>query len=402
VITYTRPYIYDYQRCIIDSTSRYTITEASTKVGKTTTCYIWLHEQALKGKQGYNYWWVAPIYNQAKIAFTRLRNALRVNDNYSFNKSELSITCPNGAIIMFKSADNADNLYGEDVYACVFDEFTRAKQDSWFALRSTLSATKGAIQFIGNVRGRGWGYQLAQTAKNDLSGQWKYNVITAIDAANGGLVTKDGLPFIYEVEDAKKVLPIDVFNELYLCIPTDTGANPFGLNHIASCIKPMSNLPAKCYGIDLAKSVDYTVIIGLDVHGSVCYIDRFQNDWNVTMTKIKALGKQTLMMVDSTGVGDSPVELLQLSGMNVQGFKFTSTSKQQLMVDLQSAIQQRLISYPQGVIVDELNSYEFSYSSTGVKYSAPSGQHDDCVCALALARAAFKKSGTQQYNMMSV
>jgi hypothetical protein len=346
---------------------------------------------------------VAPIYNQAKIAFVRLQNCLINNrDLYQFNKSELSITCPNGAIIFFKSADNPDNLYGEDVYAAVFDEFTRAKVEAWFALRSTISSTKGKVQFIGNVRGRGWGFQLAQTAKNDLGGEWKYNVITAYDAANGGLTTKDGLNFIHEIEDAKRVLPIDVFNELYLCIPTDTGANPFGLNHIQSCIKPLSNLPAKCYGIDLAKSVDYTVIIGLDANGSVCYLDRFQNDWNVTINKIKSLGKNTLMVIDSTGVGDSPVEALQLSGMNVQGFKFTSTSKQQLMVDLQSAIQQRIIGYPEGVIVDELNSYEFSYGQNGVKYSAPSGQHDDCVCALALARKAYKSVGTSQYNLMAI
>lgn len=30
-----------------------------------------------------------------------------------------------GAEIHFKSADNPDNLYGEDVYACVFDEVSR-------------------------------------------------------------------------------------------------------------------------------------------------------------------------------------------------------------------------------------------------------------------------------------
>jgi hypothetical protein len=34
---------------------------------------------------------------------------------------------------------------------------------------------------------------------------------------------------------------------------------------------------------------------------------------------------------------------------------------------------------------DELKSFEFVYSENGVKYSAPSGMHDDCVNSLALA-----------------
>lgn len=64
---------------------------------------------------------------------------------YNFNESNLIIKCPNGAEIHFKSADNADNLYGEDVYACVFDEAPRAKEEAWFALRSTLTATEAPL-----------------------------------------------------------------------------------------------------------------------------------------------------------------------------------------------------------------------------------------------------------------
>jgi len=71
--------------------------------------------------------------------------------------------------------------------------------------------------------------------------------------------------------------------------------------------------------------------------------------------------------------------------MNVEGFKFTSQSKQQIMEGLAVAIQQRAVTYPDGVIVHELESYEYEYTRTGVRYSAPQGLHDDAVCALALA-----------------
>lgn len=74
--------------------------------------------------------------------------------------------------------------------------------------------------------------------------------------------------------------------------------------------------------------------------------------------------------------------------MNVTGFKFTSPSKQMLMEGLASAIQQAAIAYPAGPIVSELEAFEFEYTRTGVRYTAPPGMHDDCVCALALARHA--------------
>jgi hypothetical protein len=48
-------------------------------------------------------------------------------------------------------------------------------------------------------------------------------------------------------------------------------------------------------------------------------------------------------------------------------------------------IQQKQIAYPEGAIVDELETFEYVYTRTGVTYSAPEGLHDDCVCALALA-----------------
>jgi hypothetical protein len=55
------------------------------------------------------------------------------------------------------------------------------------------------------------------------------------------------------------------------------------------------------------------------------------------------------------------------------------------MEGLAIAIQQKRISYPAGPIVNELESFGYVYTKTGVRYSAPEGLHDDCVCALALA-----------------
>ena len=146
--------------------------------------------------------------------------------------------------------------------------------------------------------------------------------------------------------------------------------------------------------------VPLPVIIGLDNAGNVAYLDRFQADWASTQNKIRNLPKAP-MLIDSTGVGDPVVEQLQREGLNVEAFKFTSQSKQEIMLGLQVAIHQERIHYPDGVIKQELEIFEYQYSSHGVKYSAPSGFHDDTVCALALAWRKFDfKAASGRYNFV--
>lgn len=100
--------------------------------------------------------------------FARMKRHILNAPGYKFNNSDLAITTPKGTIISFKSADTPDNLTGEDVYGVVSDEFTRAKQAAWFALRSTVTFTKAPVKFIGNYTGQSnWGHKLTNKAKTD-------------------------------------------------------------------------------------------------------------------------------------------------------------------------------------------------------------------------------------------
>jgi uncharacterized HAD superfamily protein len=151
------------------------------------------------------------------------------------------------------------------------------------------------------------------------------------------------------------------------------------------------------YGIDLAKSVDWSVIIGLDENGDVCHFDRFQKDWKQTKETILSLNRQRPVMIDSTGVGDAITEDLQKHFNHMEGFKYTSISKQQLMELLASTIQKKEVGFPDGSIKSELEVFEYQYTATGVRYNAPQGFHDDCVNALALAIKCKQKN-----NMVGV
>jgi len=303
----------------------------------------------------------------------------------------MSIILANGAVVWFKTGEKPDNLYGEDVYAMVIDEASRLREDAWHACRSTLTSTKGPVRIIGNVKGRkNWFFNLCRKAQAGEKDH-RYTKITWRDGVEAGIINAE------EVEAARRDLPANVFKELFEAEPSDDSGNPFGIAAIRGNICPaMSPLPPIAFGIDLAKSVDWTVIVGLDENGHVCRFDRFQSPWTETINRVRKSVGFVPAFVDSTGVGDPIVEGLQRGDgartQNYEGYKFSSESKQKLMEGLAVAIQQGKIAYPAGVLVQELEAFEYEYTgrdgrSTGVKYSAPAGMHDDAVCALSLALA---------------
>lgn len=366
---------------------RHSFIEASTKAGKTLGCLVWQIDQCFK-RPG-EHWWVAPVYQQARIAFKRAVKMLPDNVLASVNTSRQELALVNGSIWSFRGADNPDSLYGEDVMSAVIDEASRCKEEVWDAIRSTLTATRGPTRVIGNVKGRkNWFYRLARRAESGHPGHG-FHRLTAWDAVDGGVLARA------EIEEARGDVPDSVFRELYLAEASEDGANPFGLAAIDALTRDgLAGGPVVCWGIDLAKSVDWTVAIGLNVDGDVCAFHRFQRTWRDTIAFLRTVIGTTDALVDSTGVGDPVLEELQAGGFsNFEGFKFSAPSKQQLMEGLVVDIHQGAVLLPDGPIVLELQEFEYIHTRTGVRYSAPPGFHDDCVCALALARAKYKTIG---------
>jgi hypothetical protein len=383
--------LYPKQRAAIYDPARYSFIEASTKSGKTVGCILWIVDQALQGQEGWEYWWVAPIREQAKIAYRRIKRYLRRDGKilYRKNDSDLAITLPNGARIVFKGSDRPDSLYGEDVHAAVIDEASRCKEEAWTAVRSTLTHTRGPCRVIGNVKGRkNWAYRMGQKARRGIP-NYAYHKITAVDAVKAGVLAAE------EILDAREAMPEDAFRELYLAIATEDGANPFGIKAIRNCLvdRIFTDSEPVVWGWDLARKQDWTVGIALDERRRVCRMMRFQKNWPETIRIIGEAVGSTYAVVDATGVGDSPTQQLQKDfDGEFEAFIFTSRSKQQIMEGLALDIQRGDIFFPRGndeypdVLQNELEDFEYEYTKRGVLYSAPEGLHDDCVCALAMAR----------------
>jgi hypothetical protein len=369
---------------ILDCEARFIVVMCGRRFGKSELSQIKIITEAVQGKQ---IAYITPTYSLAKVFFNRLIHALP----FLNNKSDLKLSFPNGGSVEFFTGERLDNLRGRKFHWVIIDEasFIPNLEQGWLnSIRPTLTDYKGRALFLSTPRGKNYFYSLFMKGGED---GWESFKFTTYDN-----------PYIdsTEIDEARTQLPAAVFEQEYMANPMENAANPFGSEHIRACIRPMSYNEPVCYGIDLAKSYDFTVIIGLDLNGIVCYYERFQRDWSTTKQTILKLPKKPIV-IDSTGVGDPIFEDLQREGLQIQGLKFTQGSKQQLMVGLQTAIHTQKIGYPEGEIVRELEVFEYQYSATGVRYSAPSGFHDDCVMALALAWHNMNfKAGSGRYNFL--
>jgi hypothetical protein len=362
---------------ILEDPARFRVVMCGRRFGKSELSQIEIIKNALNGK---NVAYITPTYKLAKTFFDKLSKAVP----FESNRSDLFIKFPNDGSVEFFTGERLDNLRGRKFHLAVVDEasFIPDLEEGWLnSIRPTLTDYKGRALFLSTPKGRNYFYSLFM--KNGEP-DWKGFKFTTYDN-----------PYIdkTEIDDARLQLPNVVFEQEYLANPSENAANPFGSAYIKQCTFPLSSEPPVCFGVDLAKSVDWTVITGLDKNGSVCFFDRFQKDWRQTKQTIVNLPRYPIL-IDSTGVGDPIFEDLQRDGINVTGFKFSSTSKQQIMEGLASAIQQRRISFPEGHITHELEVFEYQYTATGVRYTAPQGFHDDCVMSLALAWKHF-----QNFNM---
>jgi hypothetical protein len=144
------------------------------------------------------------------------------------------------------------------------------------------------------------------------------------------------------------------------------------------------------WGWDFARKHDYTVGVGLDRLGRVAAFERFQMPWRLAIPKVREATNRIPALVDSTGIGDVILDALTTGPGNFEGYQFTPRTKQDLMEGLAIDIQTKKAQFPDGPIRNELETFEYEYTRTGVVYSAPEGMFDDCVCALALARKHYR------------
>jgi len=328
--------------------------------------------------------WVSPIYKQCKKVFTDIDNAFSEKLVFeSINKTDLFFKSHGGSTLQFFSSENYDNIRGETFDYLVMDESAWQKEQAWTeVLRATVLVRGKKVLFLSTPKGKNWFYKLH--ALDGVNSQYKSFTMTSYD---NPLINPT------EIDDAKLTLPINVFRQEYLAEFIDGGAGVF-VN------VPINNHPSgdSIYyaGIDLGRADDYTVLTVLNSKGQQVYCNRWRhNTWkNIINELIPHLKKwNAKCYIEVNSIGDAIFEQIKSVYSKVESFVTTSKSKQDIIEQLQVAIQNKEFS-----ILDidwlekefELFTYEYNQKTRSIKYTAPNGFHDDGIMSCAFAYHALK------------
>ena len=337
-------------------------------------------DEAIRGGlAGKELGWFEPTYKYFTESWRDLVTRLRVVAK-RVDDQEKRIELITGGLIEGWTCDTPDPGRSRHYHGVVINEagIIRGLTDIWEqAIRPTLLRYEGGALFLGTPKGRSHDFS---TLYAQAEGRQDWAVFRGPTSENP-YISKD------EIEAARRELPPDVFAQEYEGIPAPDGGNPFGQDAIAGCVgEPREPSAVVCWGWDFARAEDWTVGIGLDRHYNVVRLERWQHvPWPETERKVADLTGATPAWGDSTGVGDAVVEHLQLKGCPIIGIPFSRPMKQTLMQRLATVLHEHKLRFTDGVLRSELDTFGYVYTRGGVRYEAPSGMHDDCVMALALA-----------------
>lgn len=335
-------------------------------------------------------WWIAPNYKVKPRAWRGLLDFLPAKIIQKKNETESYVTLINGSQIWVKSADAPDSLVSEGLDFAVCDEAGQWKDSAWFQGVSPMFAARPDARavLIGTPRGKNWFHRLwlkGQSGEPDYASfHWK--------SEDSPYVSKDFL------DEQFRNIPRETYLQEYEADPLDNAQAVFRDVRQRVRMSRVDPDQMSVIGVDLARKLDFSAMVGMNAARQVFFIDRFQDEWSEQKRKIvsKAFSLNARVVMDATGVGDVLVGEIRNSGIAVEGFILSNQSKQQLVDNLRVAFQQGTITIPNDThLIEELEAYEYQYDedTRRYKYSAPDGMHDDLVIALALAcwgqRGAF-------------
>lgn len=344
-------------------------------------CYWLINDQGCKCA------WVSPIYKQAKKVFDEMVEAFADTGLFQKNASELTITFGKSTLQFF-SAERYDNIRGFTFDYLVCDEFAFIDAEAWTeVLRATVLVKGKKVLLVSTPKGKNHFYTTFQLQHNNP--QYKSFTMTSYD--NPLIDPK-------EIDDAKSTLPDHIFRQEYLAEFIDDAGSVF--RNINECVKTGITTGKLYAGIDLGRANDYTVLTIADSNDNEILCKRWRHmDWSTIITEIvnelNLYKPKTL--IESNGAQDAIFEMIQkritYGKSNVQPFVTTSKSKQTIIEDLIVAFEEKKIGITGHDFQKhelEVFTYEYNMKTRQIKYSAPTGLHDDYVMSRALATNAKK------------
>ena len=339
--------------------------------------------------QGAQVAWIVPIYKNGRSLWKWAENAVGLLQKHrlaTVNKSERLIEFPiSGGSFGIYSADNEDAIRGEKFHLVILDEAARISETAWTdAIQPTLADYGGDAILISTPRGRNWFWQEYQRGIGDGVYQRSW---TAPSSANPSSLIRAAMQM------AKGRVSEDTYRQEWMGEFVESGGMVFRNVRDRAFGQQQEYQAGRQYvsGVDVASSVDYTVVSVMDVADKrLVYQDRFNRvDYPVLEDRLKAIYaryKMTAMIIEANSIGQAVIDHLVQAGLNIIPFTTTSTTKQVIIQNLQSAFEHAEITiYQEPVLIGELLSFESKRTASGgFSYSAPDGMHDDCVMSLAI------------------
>lgn len=368
------------QETYCDLNTRFTIGLIGRQWGKS---YIAMYRGIVSSiKEKGNYYWIEPTIPQSKVHMKRMTTLFK-DFIKSINLTDRIITLINGSTWSFKGADDPENLEGDTLDGGVMDEAAKMTPEVWFSTVRPMLAVKGGwMDFIGKPRGNNWYKQLWIQAQDNP----EWSTFHAVSNTSPFFSDK-------EMEEARRTTPERMFRQEYLAEFIDDEGEVF--RGIRECISGRLSDPTYesryVMGVDLAKTVDWTVLTVMDIESRhVVAWQRFnQIDWSFQESRIVALANKykAQVRIDATGVGDPIYESLRKKGLHITPVRFTNVIKNHMITNLSMMIEKREITFPElPELINELSLFASEQTKSGnIRYNAPDGYHDDCVISLALA-----------------
>ena len=378
------------QKEVHNSDARFKVLSAGRRWGKTRLGVNECLDAASKGGRA---WWVSPSYKTSEVGWRPLRQIARKIPGAEVRLGDRQVNFPGGGFVAVRSADNPDSLRGEGLDFVVMDECAFMQKEAWTeAIRPALSDRLGKALFISTPKGRNWFWENYQRGINGEEGWQSWQFPTSTN------------PFIDkgEIEAARRDLPEIIFRQEYLAEFVDDQGGVFRRVQEAAVLSPQEPENGKQYvaGVDVAASVDYTVVSVLDAESKeMVWMDRFNRvDYPVLIDRLEAVYKRyhlTSMVVESNSIGRPVIDELVARGLNIVPFTTTSATKQAIIQNLQAAFENgQILVLNNQILVGELLSFESKRNASGgFSYSAPDGMHDDCVLSLAIAWHGANSAG---------
>ena len=345
---------------------------------------------------------VSPTLKQAKNIYKTIMDAIeKTGIVKNSNATDLEITFINRSNIRFLSAEMGESLRGYTVTGILcIDECCYISDEVFNTIKPWVDYNKSPILMVSTPyvkEGFFWQYY-----NYGLEGVNKVITVDWCDPKFKKEMDKILPP--ERLEEYRKTMPANKFKSEYLGEWLDDEGTVF--IQFKDCAKDVQIQPNdKLFvGIDWAMGGgnDDTAVSIINDKGEQVFLDYFNNltpthqidriveDLNPYMRQIVVIQPE----LNSLGgvLTDNLKERLQ-GRARIEGFNTTNQSKNELVMDLQTAFEQKTIT----ILNDpkqmrELSFYtaEYNPKTKNVSYNAPLGLNDDLCIAIMLAYNAYK------------